>query len=695
MKHRILSALMLSAPLIGALGLSPVAVAADPQPAASAAEHVRDGVRFETGKEPAFVAHRELPTVWDPQAPGADDRRWRLWRNDVQADRRRGRDIVYRDVAYQPRTASLIGEAGKIEIEFNPEFQALRIHRVELFRDGHWQNRLVPDKISLARREQDFEQNMTNGSVSALIVLEDVRLDDIVRFAYTVTGSNPILGGQTSDAALLGWHSPMLASGLRVLYDPGVDFALHRENTGIEPAVRRTADALEVSLQAERSPAVVAEQGYPAWYQPYPKATIAPKRRWSDVVAWGLPLYPKYGEAFDEDLERRIAQWRALPDDAAKLTAALRSVQNDVRYFGVEIGDNTHKPNSPGQVWRSRYGDCKDKAWLLSTLLGRLGIEAVPALVSVDRGRAIADFVPSASVFDHVIVRAKVGGETVWVDPTIDQQGGDPRKVDLSDYGMALPVVAGTGALQAIPAPKQANAGVEMYERIVADKEDQSAIFDVETVYTGSVADYQRRRTLSQRDEDLSRRYADYYSKRYGELEILDKPTIENDMERNVLRVRERYRLKSPFLADGTLRVLSAFADALEGTNELPESVGRSGPLDYVARGRYRHETSIVLPERWEPAFRPENTTVESSAFRFQRKIELADRSVKLVYDMTVDASEVPAAQVASHLQELRKVRGQVSAALRFNIPAASNDAQRQQRLRALLEESVDGEKKP
>jgi molecular chaperone DnaK (HSP70) len=62
---------------------------------------------------------------------------------------------------------------------------------------------------------------------------------------------------------------------------------------------------------------------------------------------------------------------------------------------------------------------------------------------------------------------------------------------------------------------------------------------------------------------------------------------------------------------------------------------------------------------------------------------------------MNVDAEEVPAAQVAAHLQELRKVREEISANMRFTVPAAVNDAQRQQRLRALLNGVIDGEKTP
>lgn len=658
-------------------------------------EHVRGDMKFTTGAEPAFVVRRELPARWDAGAPGADDRRWRYWLYDVQSDRRAGRDVVYIEHVFEPRAPSLVSEAGRFQIVFNPEFQTMSIHRVELLRDGKWQNRLQPEKISLARRESEFEQDITDGSVTALIVLEDVRVDDIVRISYSTAGSNPILGGQTADWATLAWRNPTLRSGLRVLYDPGTKFRVHRENTTVEPQVRRSADAVEVQLLARNLPATVFEEGYPVWYQPFPVVQIAPERRWAEVVAWALPLYPEHTTPFDADLERRIGEWKALRDPHARLTAALRAVQDDVRYFGIEIGDNTHRPNPPDLVWRRRYGDCKDKVYLLTTLLRRLGIEAAPALVATDRGRAIADFVPSASTFNHVIVRARIGAETIWVDPTIAQQGGDPRRFDLGDYGLVLPVVAGVDALQALERPAKVDAGIAIVERFSPSADGGEVGFEVETVYTGASADYQRRNTLSQRGDELSRRYSEFYRKRYGELETLGEPQIEDDPVGNRVSIRERYRLKSPFGNDSAgVRALEVYADALQEISALPTSVERSGPLGFGPLGRYRHEIEVRLPERWKPVFSDERIDRSSPAFGFSRRVEVAERAVRLVYEFDVERTELPVEKVPAHLSVLREVREVMSASLRFAIPAALETQQREERLRNLLRNVMDENKR-
>ena len=68
------------------------------------------------------------------------------------------------------------------------------------------------------------------------------------------------------------------------------------------------------------------------------------------------------------------------------------------------------------------------------------------------------------------------------------QQGGDPRDSDLSDYGLVLPVVAGTTALAKIDAPMEANGGVTAVERFAPQDKDGSVRYDVETTYTGASA---------------------------------------------------------------------------------------------------------------------------------------------------------------------------------------------------------------
>lgn len=649
----------------------------------------RGDFSFSVDAEPGFVVRREVPLQWDAQAPGAADTRWRYWLYDVQADRRGGHDLLYVEHVFEPRAESMVGEAGRFQIEFNPAFQKLTLHRVELRRNGQWHDRLAPDKVSLARRESGFERDLADGVVTALIVLDDVRVNDVLRVGYTIAGSNPVLQGDVTDWIRFAWGNPVLDVRLRVLMDPTDTPRIYRENATPEPRINRLADAVEVVMQAHGAAQVVDEEQYPAWYRPYPLAQVGAERSWADVVAWALPLYPPVAGLPDE-LEAKLREWSRLPDAQAKVQAALRAVQDEVRYFGVEMGENSHRPSPPAETWRRRYGDCKDKVYLLVTLLDRLGVRAVPALVDTDRGRATADFVPSASVFNHVIARVQLGDRTLWLDPTITHQGGRPDASDLYVYGAALPVQPGVVRMQPIEALPAGNNGIASKERYAPGTEDGSLQLDIETVYRGAAADRQRRAFAGERIEDLQRRYADYYRKRHGDLEVVSGPKIQDDRVRNIVTVSERYLLRSPFESESVVvKALDVYADALQTGASLPRSITRASPVDYTFPGDYRHEIEVALPERWKPTFAEEHVSRGSAAFDYKRDVAIADRRVSMVHALAVKQPDVTGDQATRHLGEVRRMQDDLSARLRFRAPTSISGDERETRLKNLLREVI------
>ncbi|MEP6907407.1 MAG: DUF3857 domain-containing transglutaminase family protein [Pseudoxanthomonas sp.] len=646
--------------------------------------HKRGDFQFEVGPVPEFVVSTPIAEQWDPKAPGAKDARWRFWRHEVQVDRRAGRDQHYIDYAFEALSDSYISDAGRFKISFNPEYQRLVIHRADLRRDGKWSPRLSVEKVSLARREAGFENDMADGLVTALIVLEDVRVGDVVRIGYSVIGTNPVMAGQISDWMRFAWTNPTLDASIRVLLEPGATPGIYRTGDAPQPLIRKTAEAVEVTMRGKGISAVVDEDDYPAWFEPYPQAQLAVAQSWADVVAWGVPLYPEVKE-IPAELESRLQSWRALPDDMQRLTAALRTVQDEVRYFGVEMGENTHRPASPSETWQRRFGDCKDKTYLLATLLRRMGIEAVPALVSISRGRAVADFVPSASDFDHVIVRARLNGKTVWLDPTISQQGGDPASVDLSSYGMVLPLVPAGSTLQAVDAPASVARTTRVTERYDVPKGGNDVSLSIETTYEGQAADYARRNLGSQRADELSRRYSDYYRKRFGELSVVSAAALKDDRRANRISFTETYLLKSPFQEEGASRSIDLYAESLQAVSTLPVTMARKGPLDFAQPGSYSHQIKMVYPVDWKPAFVGDETVHASSAFDFQRKVRIGPDQVELNYELNVKGREVAAADTMVHIEQLRSVRDDISARFSFNVVAPTSGKEREQRIRALL----------
>ena len=89
-----------------------------------------------------------------------------------------------------------------------------------------------------------------------------------------------------------------------------------------------------------------------------------------------------------------------------KTEAIAEFVQKQVRYFVIEMGIGGYQPHYAADIFRNRYGDCKDKATLLVSMLSTLGVHG--ALVMVDHRRGVVDPDAPSIVGDHMIAAIEI-----------------------------------------------------------------------------------------------------------------------------------------------------------------------------------------------------------------------------------------------------------------------------------------------
>jgi hypothetical protein len=184
----------------------------------------------------------------------------------------------------------------------------------------------------------------------------------------------------------------------------------------------------------------------------------------------------------------------------SKIDALYTYVSRQIRYVAIEIGIGGFQPHLPADVYKNKYGDCKDKASLLISMLNKIGLRGYPALVGT-RGDVEADpTAPTLATFDHMIVafpvpaglRAEVEkfpaydprNQILWMDPTSET---DPLgQLPEMDQGVfALIAYPERGDLQRIPlAPPEQN-GSE-YAVHVRLQPDGTGTADVEAKYFGA-----------------------------------------------------------------------------------------------------------------------------------------------------------------------------------------------------------------
>lgn len=103
-----------------------------------------------------------------------------------------------------------------------------------------------------------------------------------------------------------------------------------------------------------------------------------------------------------------------------KEAALVDYLDREVRYTGIEFGDAALIPHEPAETLGKKYGDCKDKATLLVTMLRAAGIPAYVALLNAGSRIDVAPDLPGMGVFDHAIVYVPPiqSQPALWIDAT-------------------------------------------------------------------------------------------------------------------------------------------------------------------------------------------------------------------------------------------------------------------------------------
>ncbi|MBI3602702.1 MAG: DUF3857 domain-containing transglutaminase family protein [Candidatus Omnitrophica bacterium] len=102
-----------------------------------------------------------------------------------------------------------------------------------------------------------------------------------------------------------------------------------------------------------------------------------------------------------------------------KARAILEFLQDNFRYVALNFGNNTVEPHPTNEVFKNRYGDCKDLSLLAKQMLKVADIDANICLFSGEFNGNPQSGLPNPSVFDHIILQINLDGQNYFVDPQI------------------------------------------------------------------------------------------------------------------------------------------------------------------------------------------------------------------------------------------------------------------------------------
>ncbi len=579
--------------------------------------------------------------------------------------------------AYRITSDAGLSAGAQLSQYFDPSYARLELHFIRIWRDGAAQDRLNLSEIKVIQQERDLERQMFNGELSAITTLADVRKGDIVECAFTVRGMNPVFEGKFIDSTSIAWRSPVAFERIRIIMP--AERPLHWRVVGqakLEHHLTASTTGIADHTWTSRNVAPVnAEDDAPSWHVQYPYLAVSEFADWEAVRAWALPLYTQFPDA-PELREKALALAASAATPEQKVLAILDFVQREVRYLGVELGANTHRPHPPAQVLRQRFGDCKDKVTLFCALLREAGIAAAPTLVNTYRLHTTTESLPSPYAFNHVIARVVLGEQTYWLDPTSLHDRGNllQRDAETDTAGLVVHPAAAVG-LQRIPARAEARRRVEVTQDFSYEDAEKPAQLDIIYRYFGASA-YSTRAYLAGRTKDeVTREYLDRQKRGFPSLTLSSPVVWRDDAERNIVEIELHCTVPDlwQLTADKSARTAEFYPWDLNNRIVQPDSLTRSAPLELDHPVDITVRTNVHLRGSWQ--LNGDDQTIETPWYRFHVESHYADQVFRALYTWRSRADHVLAADLPKHVAELARIRKEVGYTLRHGEAAAATPA--------------------
>lgn len=479
------------------------------------------------------VSQKPIPVWVKPQdalqsLATSDTTGSKLLLNDCQENL--NEKTTYSHFAYKIATQIDVEKMSELHIDFDPTFEKLIIHEIRLNRNGKWLGRR--DSLNMLVKN---ENNL--GPLTLIYLLDDVQLYDIVDYSYSIIGHHPNFSLFSSLSYLQSCFSTEHFF-YRVIGNKDLYFQI--KGIDLEPKIVDIAPNLrEWNWETFKTPAYTKKEGAPVWYNPQPHVLLSEYKNWQAMIKEIMPLYELPEDFASLEMKELVLPWMGLSLEG-RAVKALRFVQDEVRYLSISEGTHYYKPYEPKIVFKRRFGDCKDKAFLLHALLKLMNIDSTVVLVNSSNPKMLEDAIPTIADFDHVILQIEIEGQIYYVDPTNSYQGGPLSKIFLRNFEYGLVLKDGTDLT---PLPKSDLETPKTIESSFILTE--SVDLNINTTASGHDADELRYTFKACSEDDLKNYCLSFIQKTFQNAAIKSFSFLD-DRERNIIKISECYSLNIP-----------------------------------------------------------------------------------------------------------------------------------------------------
>jgi transglutaminase-like putative cysteine protease/tetratricopeptide (TPR) repeat protein len=391
-----------------------------------------------------------------------------------------GLSSKFHQVVFQPLSDPAAQAARTYVFGYESDSQAVQIRGVHVYHaDGS-----VDDSFDTRTGGADDPSIATYTSAATYqVVFPRLSPGDVVELRYRVedVAERNAFADYFGDIDYLQSDEPVARAEYVLITPKRRTFYFNKPTIPVQRTVTEKGDQRIYTFLATNVPPVLPEPHQPPYPQILGHVHVSTYKSWDDMGAWYWGLV-KDQFIPDDEVRRRVAQiTKGKTTVRDKVNAVYDYVVQRTRYVALEFGIHGFKPYKSSQIFARGFGDCKDKATLIVTMLGDLGIPATIVIVRTGMKGDFEDYPASLAPFDHAI--AYVPSLDLYLDGTAEYSGSNDFPA-MDRGALALQVNEGKPKLVHMPDPP-ASASVSSRKLDVSLAADDSAQLDWRVTVTG------------------------------------------------------------------------------------------------------------------------------------------------------------------------------------------------------------------
>jgi hypothetical protein len=451
----------------------------------------------------------------------------------------------------------------------------------------------------------------------------------------------PTPDGSYSGIEHMGALDPLLEASFTIRYPEGAEAPLTEGRTGGlgNTTLRKSEEPGEIVWSVADVPALVEEEHMPSYSSLHPTVIYSSYRTWDEPAAFFAGQFFPHVQT-DGAIAARVVELGSDLSPAEKRKAVFLEVATDIRNVHLNLGLGGYEPNDASEVLENKYGDTRDKAVLLVSMLRAAGIEAYPAVVAGLPDAPFTEDVPTLKQFTRILVAVPDGDSYRYLDPFLDDVSYGFLRWGRGNTALVVRD-DGTGELVEIPGFRaQESRSTQNLTVTLDEKGNADVIADCNLI---GFFDRKARRDLKDATPSEAEKLFDSAANlvstgatdegyEYSDLTDLTAP----------VRVSQTVRAEELAVPQGDMMIVHL--------PPYPHGFAQSGIYPSLAERRYAFEfpcefesvltINLSLPDGYEVAWLPDDVTLTTPDVAFEIACDLDEENHAVVWRRSVTVNE-------------------------------------------------------